>query len=233
MLFVTGAGISADSGIPTYRGVGGLYEDRTVEARYTIEELLSGTTFRREPALTWRYLAEIELACRGCLPNAAHAAIAALESDAREVWVITQNVDGLHHRAGSSNVIDIHGHVYSLYCPRCDYRDEVEDFSRLAVPPPCPECGAIIRPDVVLFEEMLPVVKVQTMAAELRRGFDLVLSIGTSSLFPYIVAPVIEAARQGVPTVEINPGATSISELVQYRIERGAADAMTRIAAAL
>lgn len=230
---MTGAGISADSGIPTYRGVGGLYEDRVVEAGYRIEELLSGRTFRRDPALTWRYLAEIELACRGAEPNAAHEIVARLDSSEREVWVITQNVDGLHRRAGSKRLIEIHGHVYSLYCARCEYRDEVEDFSELSIPPQCPECEAIIRPDVVLFEEMLPVVPLQTMAQQLRRGFDLVVSIGTSSLFPYIVAPVIEAAREGVPTVEINPGVTTISEVVQYRIELGAADAMTRIAEAL
>lgn len=235
VLFITGAGISQDSGVPTYRGVGGLYEDRDVESGLRIEEILSGTMFARNPALTWRYIAEIEAACRNAAPNLAHTTIAELETPDRTVWVLTQNVDGLHQRAGSSNVIDIHGHVYTLFCPAeaCTFRKHVQSYVDLAIPPCCPTCHTIIRPDVVLFEELLPETRIRTLARELETGFDMVFSIGTSSLFPYIVGPVLEAAKAGVPTVEINPSTTSISGIVNHHVEMRAAAAMKEIRAAL
>lgn len=229
VLFITGAGVSADSGIPTYRGVGGLYEDREVEDGYTIEEILSATTFARDPTLTWRYIAQIELACRGGRPNPAHQLMADLESEDREVWVVTQNVDGLHRRAGSKNLIELHGHVYSLYCLQCRYREDVEDFALLEIPPRCPDCHGLVRPDVVLFEEMLAEEKLRTLFVQLERGFDIVFSVGTSALFPYIVQPVVDAAEQGIPTVEINPADTMISGIVEHHVMLGAAEAMTKI----
>lgn len=229
VLFITGAGVSADSGIPTYRGVGGLYEGIEDPSGYAIEEILSATMFAREPERTWKSIADIEEACRGGAPNAAHEIIAELDGDDREVWVLTQNVDGLHRRAGSSNLIELHGRVHTLRCTRCRYREEVEDFSKLPIPPHCPDCHALVRPDVVLFEEQLPGDALITLMRQLDAGFDLVFSVGTSSLFPYIVQPVIDAAERGVPTVEINPGETTISGLVRYHLKLGAADAMQRI----
>ena len=100
ILFVTGAGISADSGLPTYRGVGGLYDDADTEDGLPIEVCLSGSMFRRDPARTWKYIREIERACRGARPNPAHELIAELERERERVWVLTQNVDGLHVAGG-------------------------------------------------------------------------------------------------------------------------------------
>ena len=225
LLFITGAGVSADSGLPTYRGIGGLYEEAETPEGRPIEEVLSGETMREEPALTWKYIHQIEAACRGSTFNRAHALIAEVEERFTRVWVLTQNVDGLHRRAGSRNVIDIHGDVHDILCPRCSYRENVEDYSALEALPLCPRCSHPLRPDVVLFGELLPSAKVSTMERDLERGFDMVFTIGTTSLFPYIARPVLEAARLGKPTVEINPGETFVSRVVSIKLALGAADA--------
>ena len=232
-LFITGAGISADSGLPTYRGVGGLYEDAGTDDGIPIEDALSGPMFRRNPGLTWKYIRQIEEACRGAAPNRAHRVIAALQERLSRVVVLTQNVDGLHARAGSRDRIAIHGTVHDLHCVRCAWARTVPDYAALPALPTCPECGGIVRPDVVLFGEMLPPRAVDRLEGELSRGFELVVSVGTSSLFPYIAAPVFLTAQRGRPTVEINPGTTEVSRVVAHRIRAGAADALGRLADSL
>jgi NAD-dependent deacetylase len=137
-------------------------------------------------------------------------------------WVLTQNVDGFHRAAGSKNVIDIHGDLHELYCTQCSFRERVADYAQLASCPTCPQCSGVVRPDVVLFEEVLPREKSALLDHEVRRGFDVVFSIGTSSLFPYITAPVLMASVRGGATVEINPGRTSLSDSVDVRLAMGA-----------
>ncbi|MCP4872812.1 MAG: NAD-dependent deacylase [Proteobacteria bacterium] len=229
VLFITGAGMSADSGLPTYRGIGGLYEDASVAEGMPIEVALSGPMFRRRPDVTWKYIKQIEAACRGAGPNDGHRALAALERHLDRVWVLTQNVDGLHDAAGSQNVIPIHGDVHNLHCTRCTWEERVEDYAGLADLPTCPSCEAIVRPRVVLFEEMLPSAGIDALGRELAAGFDLVVIIGTTAVFPYIAGPVFQAARAGLPTVEINPGRSEVTHYVQHRVEQGAAEALTAI----
>jgi NAD-dependent deacetylase len=226
VLFITGAGISADSGLPTYRGVGGLYEDRSTDDGVPIEVALSGPFFRRRPEITWKYLLQIERACRAASFNRGHEVVAQLERRLPRVWTFTQNVDGLHRAAGARNVIDIHGDLHRLRCTGCDAGRTVADYSGLPDLPTCERCGSIVRPDVVLFEEMLPLDKFEQFRREFDRGFDVVFSVGTSSLFPYIVEPVYRAREMGVPTVEINPGETEVSGLVDHRIRAGAAESL-------
>ena len=221
-LFVTGAGISADSGLPTYRGVGGLYEDLNTEEGVPIEVLLSGETFARRPDLTWKYIGQIEEACRHAKCNGAHRFMARLECVLDRVCVLTQNVDGLHRQAGSEAVIDIHGDIHHLLCTRCEHGFSVEDYAGLAMPPHCGRCDGLVRPDVVLFGEMLPVDKIERLRREVEQGFDVVFSIGTSSLFPYIAAPLLRAKAQGQPTVEINPAETGLSGEVDVKLALGA-----------
>ena len=225
VLFITGAGISADSGLPTYRGIGGLYEDAETPEGIPIEEALSGEMMRQNPALTWKYIHQIEASARGASFNRAHSILAEAERRFERVWVLTQNVDGLHRKAGSKNVIDIHGDVHDVLCTACEHRSTVEDYSHLAPLPLCPDCGAPLRPDVVLFGELLPRKKVETLERELLRGFDVVFSIGTTSVFPYIARPVVEARMKRKATVEINPGETLISGEVDVKLEMGAAEA--------
>ncbi len=224
VLFITGAGVSADSGLPTYRGIGGLYEGADASEGLPIEEILSGPMLHARPELTWKHLLEIETACRGAEPNRAHLAMVELELNT-EVCILTQNVDGLHRRAGSTLVIDIHGDVRDLLCTRCSWTDTVSDYSRLEIPPIC-DCGGLIRPDVVLFGEMLATTKLAALQAQIHKGFDIVFSVGTTSLFPHIAGPVLGAATQGTPTVEINPGDTEISGIVGTRLRMGAAEAL-------
>ena len=229
LLFITGAGLSADSGLPTYRGVGGLYEGRNADEGMPIETLLSGEMMAARPELTWKYLLEIERAGRGARPNRGHEVIAAMERRFERVWVLTQNVDGLHRRAGSENVIDIHGDLHRILCTRCDYERPADDYEGLATPPRCPACAGVLRPDVVLFGERLPPRQVATYHAETARGFDLVLSVGTTSVFPYISAPVLDAHHFGKPSVEINPGETDVTEFVTVKLPLGAAAALDAI----
>jgi NAD-dependent deacetylase len=228
-LFITGAGISADSGLPTYRGIGGLYETETLEEGVPIEIALSGHMMNVNPALCWKYIAQVEAACRGARHNRGHEVLAQLESVISRVWVVTQNVDGFHRDAGSTNLVEIHGNLRELLCTRCTRRDAVPDYSGLQIPPKCPDCDGLVRPDVVLFGEMLP----RRMYAALAEGFDLVVSIGTMAAFPYIAQPVCEAAHAGVPTVEINPGQSEISDVVDLHIRAGARDTLEAVWALL
>jgi NAD-dependent deacetylase len=232
VLFITGAGISADSGLPTYRGIGGLYNDRHTDDGLPIEVALSGDMLAARPEITWKYLAEIEANCRGAGPNAAHHVIARLAATKR-VTVLTQNIDGLHRAAGSQDVIEIHGTLHRLSCTECGARFAVEDYSGLEFPPACPDCGALLRPDVVLFGEALPPAAIPRLVEVLEAGPDLIFSIGTTSVFPYIAEPVLFGRQNGIPTVEINPGESQVSDLVDIRLPLGAAATLQAIEARL
>jgi NAD-dependent deacetylase len=223
LLFITGAGISAESGLPTYRGIGGLYHDKFTQENLPIEVALSGEMMAIAPQLPWKYIYQIEKACRSACFNRAHSIIAEMQSRFDDVCVLTQNVDGFHRQAGSRNLIEIHGDIHELRCTACNYRKVVADYSELEIPPHCPRCGAVLRPSVVLFGELLPNEAVTHLYNALDRGFDMVFSIGTTSVFPYIAQPVIEASRLGIPTVEINPGQTAVSRFVDLKLTAGAA----------
>jgi NAD-dependent deacetylase len=230
VLFITGAGLSADSGMPTYRGRDGLYRAQSATPHgVSIEDALSGPMLAARPEITWNYLLELEKATRGVVPNRGHQVIADMDRYFDEVWTITQNVDGLHHRAGSRNVIEIHGDLHRLGCTRCDYGTIVADYAELSLPPRCPACRGILRPAVVLFGEQLPTCKLARFHREFERGFDIVFSVGTSSLFDYIATPVRQARMSRIPTVEINPEPTAITPFVEYKFGGGAADVLDRI----
>jgi len=216
---ITGAGVSAESGIQTYRGSGGIYDDpeegeRTVEA-------LSGPTLRSDPGRTWRAVAQLARRARDARPNAAHHALASIETKLARFVLLTQNVDNLHHLAGSRNIIDIHGDVFATRCLSCGHTDRLdrEALARLDVPPRCRVCDGTCRPDAVLFGEPLPLAKVARIHDEFdRRAPDLVLIAGTSALFPYITEPVLVARGRGKLTVEINPEPTLLSDVVDYSL---------------
>lgn len=229
LLFITGAGISAESGLPTYRGIGGLYEGVRTAEDLPIEVALSGEMMRNHPAITWKYILQIENACRACNFNRAHEIIAQMETHFHRVWVLTQNVDGFHRRSGSNNVIDIHGDIHDLQCTQCNYHTRVENYQGLSALPRCPECCCVIRPRVVLFGEMLETQKNKLMLEQFQCGFDLIFSIGTTSVFPYIAQPVLEASRWGAPTVEINPGETEVSHCVSFKFPFRAVELLSHL----
>lgn len=231
VLVITGAGISADSGLPTYRGIGGLYESELTEDALPIEVALSGQMLHARPAVTWKYLMQVESACRGARPNAGHLALARMANGFRRFTVLTQNIDGFHRDAGQEHLVEIHGNVHELFCLECGREWWVQDYSHLQSPPRCEDCHGPVRPRVVLFGEPLPATAMERLGSTLDEGVDLVMSIGTTSVFPYISGPVVRAARIGIPTIEINPGESEVSSVVGLRIPERAATVLPRLQA--
>lgn len=227
VLVITGAGLSADSGLPTYRGLGGLYNGETAEG-VPIEAALSGQMLRQRPALCWKYMRQIGDACRGAGPNPGHHALARLQDRFEHLSVLTQNVDGFHSQAGSRDVIEIHGNLSRLVCTHCPWQGAAKGVRDPV--PHCPSCGQVVRPTVVLFGEMLPDAAVLRLHQALDAGFDAVISVGTTSVFPYIAGPVHAAFAAGHLTVEVNPGETQVSPIVRWRLRCGAAQALTGLA---
>jgi len=225
VLVLTGAGMSAASGLPTYRGIGGLYNDMVIDEGMPIEEILHAYTFARDPALTWKYIAQIERACRGGKPNAGHYLLARWD-DRFELHVVTQNVDGFHRDAGSRNVIELHGTLTDLICCACERAYSLQDVDLDCLPPRCTACDGLVRPNVVLFGEMLPARAMANYEHELEQGFDVVLAIGTTAGFPYIHTPVIEARRRGALTIEVNPDETLLTAEVDVRLRCDACSAL-------
>lgn len=229
VLCITGAGISADSGLPTYRGIGGLYNDRHTDEGIPIETALSGDMMAHAPQLSWKYLAQIERNCRGASPNRAHRFMAELQERV-PTTVLTQNIDGFHRHAGSCDLIEIHGDLFDLHCVHCDYRVSVEHYAHITeFPPPCPHCLSYLRPAVVLFGEALPSQAVHRLQQVLNEGFDLVFSVGTSSVFPYIAQPFALAGEFGALAVEVNPAETIVSDYAHIIWRVGAADAFAAL----
>ncbi|MHC4549351.1 MAG: SIR2 family NAD-dependent protein deacylase [Planctomycetota bacterium] len=231
---ITGAGVSAESGIQTYRGEGGIYDD-PAEGDQTIEAL-SGETLASDPDRTWRAIADMARQSRDARPNPAHQALAEIERGVERFVLLTQNVDHLHQAAGSRNVICIHGSIFETRCLECQARGVLqrEDFATLDAAPRCDACGGILRPGAVLFGETLPLQETTRM----RREFidfipDLVLIAGTSALFPYIQQPVLLARQAGRLTVEVNPERTGLSAVVDFFLQGEAGALLPLIADAL
>ena len=169
---LTGAGISVESGIPSFRGAGGLWD------RYDPMEYAHIQAFRRQPAKVWQLLTELDATITRARPNPAHYALAELEARGFLVGIITQNIDNLHQAAGSQRVVEYHGNALRFVCDTCrgHHPRESLDFSQ---PPPYCLCGGLIRPDVVFFGEAIPAAA-QTEAEDLAQHCDLMLVIGTS-----------------------------------------------------
>jgi NAD-dependent deacetylase len=217
VVVLTGAGVSADSGIPTFRGEGGLWRN------YRAEDLATPEAFARNPLLVWEWYEWRRSIVRNAEPNAAHRAIASL-SDA---LVVTQNVDGLHQRAGSQNVIELHGNLFRARCVLEETRRDA-DTAFAELPPHC-ECGALLRPDVVWFGEMLPEGAFER-AGRAVHDADLLLVIGTSGVvFP---AAGLVSLSDGL-SIEINPQLSAISSACTFAIAAKAADATPTIIEAI
>lgn len=229
---LSGAGMSADSGLPTYRGINGLYNDIEIEQNMPIEDILHAYTLARNPALTWKYIAQIDHACRAAGPNDGHRVLAAWDQRF-ELWVVTQNVDGFHRAAGSRNVIELHGNLSRLYCCACRAAFDNLDFDLSVLPPRCMHCDGLVRPDVVLFGEMLPGSAVHQYEHELARGFDVMIAIGTTAAFPYIAEPLLNAGARGCVTVEINPDSTALSNDVSHHLAGSAREVLLALEAQL
>ena len=206
---LTGAGVSAESGVPTFRDAQtGLW------ANFKAEDLATPRAFRRNPRLVWEWYEWRRKLVAEANPNPAHLALAEMEPLFPNFQLITQNVDGLHQRAGSRRVIELHGSITRTRC--FDEGTVVSSWEDTGeVPPKCPRCGGLLRPDVVWFEEPMPQAEMgRALAASVH--CDVFLSIGTSALvYPAASLPV-EALRGGATVVEINPQRTPFTEQAKF-----------------
>lgn len=217
VVFFTGAGVSAESGIPTFRGAGGLWRD------FRAEDLATPEAFARTPKLVWEWYEWRRDLIRRAAPNAAHRAIALLG----DAVVVTQNVDGLHTRAGVRNVVELHGNIFRVRCVEegsCSER--LEAFG--SIPPHC-ECGSLLRPDVVWFGEMLPEDAVERATRAIRDA-DLLVVIGTSGVV-YPAAGMVSLYR-GL-SIEVNPEASGVSSACTFIVQATAAEATPAIVEAI
>jgi NAD-dependent deacetylase len=222
---LTGAGVSAASGVPTFRGSGGLWR------QFRAEELATPEAFSRDPVLVWEWYAWRREVIASCRPNAAHDVIARWSRGFARCTVITQNVDDLHVQAGTANLIRVHGSLWELSCWQgCGtppWRDEAVPLTPL--PPSCPACGGLARPAVVWFGESLP--RRELDAAVVACDCDLFLTVGTSAIVYPAAGLVHEARRRGAFTAEINLEATAASSEVDVAIH-GPADQLLSVIAA-
>ena len=206
---LTGAGISAESGIPTFRDKDGLWD------RFKPEELASVRAFLRNPELVQKWYEQRRRVAFQTQPNAGHRALAELEDVVEDFTLVTQNVDDLHHRAGSQRVVELHGNITRSYCIDCEQPAEEEVMrpiaeGRRAV---CPSCGGLIRPDVVWFGELLPEGAMEAAYAAAERA-DVFLSVGTSAVVYPAAGIPLQAKAAGAYVVEINIEPSAIAEEV-------------------
>jgi NAD-dependent deacetylase len=215
---MTGAGVSAASGVPTFRGAGGLWR------QFRSEDLATPEAFARDPALVWEWYAWRRGLIAGCQPNAAHEVIGRWSRTRPGCRVVTQNVDDLHLRAGTEGLVRLHGSIWELSCVRrcaggaTPWRDERSPLPEM--PPRCPHCGALARPAVVWFGESLNPDDVD--AAVAATACDVFLTVGTASVVYPAAGLVDQARRRGAFTVEVNLEPTPASAGVDIAIQGGA-----------
>ena len=217
---LTGAGVSAESGVPTFRGEGGLWRE------YRAEDLATPRAFRRDPGLVWEWYDWRRSLIGACQPNAAHRVLVEMAALLDDFTLITQNVDGLHRLAGSKKLVELHGNIWGLRCTagcRPPWEDRTVPLPEL--PPRCPSCGALARPDVVWFGESLPGDALDAAFAAVRRC-QLMLVVGTSALVNPAASLPLMALERGAYVVEVNPHPTPLSAVVNEAIRQPAADAL-------
>lgn len=221
----TGAGISAESGVPTFRGFNGLWK------RHRPEELATPEAFRKDPHLVWSFYRWRMGLIRKAKPNGAHYALAELEEMGILKAVITQNVDDLHREAGTKNLIELHGNIFRVRCTSCTYRENLKESGRLGEflkekdLPKCPLCGSLLRPDVVWFGEPLP-RKALEKAFQLAERADLVLVIGTSGvIYPAAYIPQI-VKETGGKVIEVNTEESGVTPIADVFLRGKAGEVM-------
>jgi NAD-dependent deacetylase len=222
---LTGAGVSAESGVPTFRQAQtGLW------AQYDPQELATPQAFQQNPRLVWEWYAWRRDLVMQAQPNPGHLALAEIERHVPQFTLITQNVDGLHQRAGSQNVIELHGNILRTKC--FDNEHIIAQWADTdEVPPHCPQCDSLLRPDVVWFGEGIPYITV-IEAISIARSCDLFLAIGTSAIVQPAASLPLEAAQRHIPTIEINPQTTPISRYMDFALSGPSGEVLPALAQA-
>jgi NAD-dependent deacetylase len=218
---LTGAGISAESGIPTFRDPDGIWE------KFDPQELANVEAFLDNPELVQGWYRHRRQLVEEAEPNAAHQALADLEAFA-SVTVVTQNVDALHHRAGSQTVVELHGNITHNYCMGCERTASAETVDAAIQngdPARCPDCDGLIRPDVVWFGERLPPEAIERAHAATEHA-DVFLSIGTSAVVQPAASLPLQAKEHGAYVAEINPDRTPLSDRVDLFLQEKAGTAL-------
>jgi NAD-dependent deacetylase len=226
---LTGAGVSTESGIPDFRSPTGIW------AQFDPLEYASLDAFQRNPEKVWRFYAPRFEMLISAKPNRAHRALAELEELGYVRAIVTQNIDVLHRRAGSRDVVEVHGSIATCSCPGCgssytleDVLPMLEQASEQSMAPRCASCGAVLKPDVVFFGELLPAAEVDR-AYELARGARLCLVIG-SALEVYPVAELpLETLRAGGRLAIVNRGPTALDSRANVRVEGGAGEVLAAL----
>ena len=216
IVFVTGAGISQESGIPTFRGKDGLWRNHDAMKLATID------AFYDNPKLVWEWYNERRMNIFQAKPNPGHTAIAELEKYA-DVVVLTQNIDGLHQKSGSSKVLELHGSIVKIKCSVCDYREEV--LTEISNLPPLCKCGNILRPHIVWFGESLP-QDVWQNAMNFANKCDLMIIAGTSLVVSPANTLPIYAKQNNATLIEINPENTEMSGEMDLVIRNTSAESL-------
>jgi NAD-dependent deacetylase len=214
---LTGAGVSAESGVPTFRGGGAA----AVWKGMPPEVIASAGMVRSNLPEVWEWFDYRRGVLASCRPNPAHATLAAWQTRFTSFTLATQNVDGLHDEAGSRGVLELHGNVWRARCLRCGGREDLREKPADVRPPVCAACGGQMRPDVVLFGEMLP-ERVWSSAAERAAGCDLCFVVGTSAIVYPAAGLPLAAKEAGAYLVEVNPEETPLSDICDAAL-RGAA----------
>jgi NAD-dependent deacetylase len=223
----TGAGISVESGIPPFRGSGGLWETYD-------PSILDIDTFRLDPEAAWKAIKALFYDhWLSCAPNAAHKLLAEWETRGLLTATITQNIDGLHFAAGSRAVVEYHGSLRELVCRRCGARSEAKDVALTVLPPRCGDCGGVLKPDFVFFGEGIPGAAGREASA-LVAACDCLLLIGTSGEVQPAASLPPAAKRRGATIIELNPKPSAYTaSIVDVFLPLGAAAGMERLDAAL
>ena len=220
---LTGAGISAESGVPTFRGSGGLWEG------YRPEELATPAAYARDPEKVWHWYAWRYRQVMEAEPNTAHYLLARLEEEKGDGFLlVTQNVDGLHQRAGNRRLVELHGSITRARCERCGHRQPLPPPAEFTPPPVCERCGSRMRPDVVWFGEFLDA----DLLARAERAFmtaEVTLVIGTSAVVEPAASLGRVAKAAGAYLIEINPEATPLTPLADLSLRTGASEGLVRV----
>ena len=224
VLIVTGAGVSADSGVPTFRGSGGIWRERDALSLATPE------AFERDPETVLEWYCERRRNVSAAQPNAGHLALAALSRLSGEHLLLTQNVDDLHERAGAvpARTVHVHGDLFTDRCSRCVFATRSE--APFDPPGECPRCGARLRPGVVWFGEQLDPRDVRRVETFLHEGpCDLVVTVGTTAAFRYIIDWVERAVRSGAWHVDVNPEPNPLGEAADEAHRGRGAEVLPRL----
>jgi NAD-dependent deacetylase len=216
---LTGAGISAESGIPTFRGADGLWKN------YRAEDLATPEAYRQNPRLVWEWYKMRFEAVMKAQPNAAHHELAKLAKE-KQLTLVTQNVDGFHERAGSSHVLELHGNITKSRCERCNHLDHLG--IGFEIPPLCSRCASRARPNVVWFGEALP-QEVFQKAVNAFAYCDVALIIGTSGVVEPAASLARLAKQQGAFVIEINPTETPLSFIADLSLRMSARDGLKEL----